>query len=74
MGASINLCITKKSKLHYDKEGENQKGALFFIPKHKKKKTAQIGQKLLVQLDISLGLKCWGKIKNPIVQFMVRLF
>jgi hypothetical protein len=28
----------------------------------------------LVQLDISLGLKCWGKIKNPIVQFMVRLF
>jgi hypothetical protein len=40
MGASINLCITKKSKLHYDKEGENQKGALFFIPKHKKKKNS----------------------------------
>jgi hypothetical protein len=44
MGASINLCITKKSKLHYDKEGENQKGALFFIPKHKKKKQHRLAR------------------------------
>jgi hypothetical protein len=52
----IYALLIKKSKLHYDKEGENQKGALFFIPKHKK--TVQIGKKLLLQLDISLGLQC----------------